>query len=1003
MDSRNQDSRPPTLHASTPQKIAAAGPPRRRKFPFRWVFILLAALVVFCLVYAPVFLFGVRHFLLFEASAHGAQLEIGDVTGSVFEPISLYDVKLVSKTRAGTVRSLALARLDADIGWKDAAFRSGSPLIQRIVIRDLHAEIGLPLQPAGDGSAGSDAPPRGASRWGDLLAPGNVELVRANVVVTLKDSKTSFSDVHITASDDAPGIIEAGRIEVHLPGLAKTFTAVRGTTALRDAKLTVGDLKLDDGLQVDALSADLAGLAQGQTAIAFVVSAFGGKIQGDVLLAPSKGRVRFEASGSFAQISLEDVARFVEYKEPAGGVLKEGKFTFRGSPREIEKATVVVRLEATDFLWGKRRWNSLAAGVTMFNRKLSIHEFNLQQADNQLSLKGEMDIPPAGRQWWQSAFDFDIGAKIDNLTELSALFGPGFGESAGQMTVVGSVSGANESFNGELAVAGSHLSYRNAPLDVLKAAIKLNGNELDVTSIEFSHKKDFLRGQGVVNILGEKRYWGALKASVADLALYSDFFVRPIAPQAFAGGLFVDWSGDGTAKAHSGAFRAQLKDIRPLIVTDPKLHPLDADLEGTYASENVFFSKFVIADAQTSFSAKVAAAPATLTLQSIKIQHEGSVWLQGDAVLPVSVWNLWQARPWAAVVDANGPFKVNVSAEDLRLHDVALLTGHDFPIKGDLDMKLATSGSLSTLTASGEVHLRKGQAALTTPTVSFNGLDADLTAQGQEAAVEIKGGFDSPGLASSAFTADGGLTWRNLRDPTWDISVNSAELDVTPSPGLHVRSQVDLKLAGPGSSLAVAGSARILGVDWARKGNLDSLLWPSGSPLFAPEQLRLGPASWTVAIACSGDAPLGLEGASGTASYDLQLAGPASAPRLTGRLALASVAAKASPREPAPDGGPALVVDTGAIYFESPNPADPYLALQCSITASGRRVGASILGPLSGKRVVLRGDPAAEEKTAEALLAAEPDPPSPSLGSVPPFALFPRRPLLSLAPSPAAR
>jgi len=999
MDAENEELTPFPLHAPTPQKIASATPRPRRKFPLRWFFIALLAAFVFCLVYPPVFLFGVRRFLLFEAASHDASLEIGQMTGSIFEPISLHDVRLLSKTRAGTVRRLALSRLDAVVAWKEVVLRAGSPLIERIVIDGLDAEIGLPIQPATNGpglSTGKDS----GTGWISSLLPGNVELLRANLVVRLKDSETTFTNVHFTASDVAPGIIEAGRIEVREPGLTKSFSDVKGTTALQNSKLSVGGLKLDDGMQIDTLSADLAELAQGKTEIDFGVSAFGGTIRGEVLLAPSNGRLRFEATGSFSQISLEDVARFVDSKEPAGGILKEGKFTFRGSPREIDKATVVVRLEATDFLWGKRRWNSLVAGVTMFDRKLTIYEFSLKQSHNELTLTGEMDIPPSDRQWWQSRFDFDIAANIDNLTELSALFGPGFGETAGKMTIVGSVSGENESFTGQLSVAGSHLSYRDAPLDVLKAAIKLNGNELDLTSIEFSHKKDFLQGQGVVNILGEKRYWGELKASIADLALYSAFFEQPIAPQPFAGGLFLDWSGDGTVKAHSGAFRAQLKDIRPLIVTDPKFHPLDADLEGTYALENIFFSKFAIADAETSFSAKVAATPATLTLQSIKVQHKGNVWLQGDAVLPLSVWNLWQARPWNEVVDFNGPLKVNVNAQNLRLHDVALLTGHDFPIKGDLDMKLAMSGSLSGLTAMGDVHLRKGQATVATPALSFDGIDADITLEGQDLFEGLEGReFDSANLAFNQFSADGWVMWKNVRDPKLEIAVKSQGVHLTPSPDLHVSSEVDLKLEGPFSAVLVSGSARILGVDWARQADWASLLSSNDGAPSAPEPpLSLGPSNWTLQIACSGDAPFNMEGASAKASFDLRLTGAASAPRLTGRLDLASVVpAKASPTAP--------VIDAGAIYFEAPNPSDPYLALRGSTAVSGRRIDAFIFGALSRKQVLL--DPPLDEETAGVLLASgfaagDPDAPLPISIGEPDLTLqlFHPKGLPSLPPAP---
>ena len=106
--------------------------------------------------------------------------------------------------------------------------------------------------------------------------------------------------------------------------------------------------------------------------------------------------------------------------------------------------------------------------------------------------------------------------------------------------------------------------FRSAPLDEFQAAIKLQGNEIQVTNAEFVHGTDFLRGRGVVNILGEKRYWGEVRASVADLSLYSAFLQPPLSPQAFGGGFDAELVGRWHRGAHSGAFKLTLNRIRPL-------------------------------------------------------------------------------------------------------------------------------------------------------------------------------------------------------------------------------------------------------------------------------------------------------------------------------------------------------------------------------------------------------------------------------------------------------
>ena len=128
-----------------------------------------------------------------------------------------------------------------------------------------------------------------------------------------------------------------------------------------------------------------------------------------------------EINGSFAQISVASLAEFLENRETAGGTVQEGKFTFRGSPYDLTRATLSTRFEATDFSWGKRRWNSLVVGATMVDRRIQIPEFKLVQAHNELNAKGESTLPNPGVRWWQSDFSFDIAARINKFVWIEEL------------------------------------------------------------------------------------------------------------------------------------------------------------------------------------------------------------------------------------------------------------------------------------------------------------------------------------------------------------------------------------------------------------------------------------------------------------------------------------------------------------------------------------------------------------------------------------------------------
>src|SRR5205085_8194303 len=186
------------------------------------------------------------------------------------------------------------------------------------------------------------------------------------------------------------------------------------------------------------------------------------------------------------------------------------------------------------------------------------------------NLSGEMAVPAAKTKWWQQEFAFNIAAKIDNLSDLSPLLGPGMAllgknleNMAGKAAIDGSVRGQNSSFAGQLIVSGSQLWYGSAPLDELHASIKLEGDKWRFTNLEFVHGDDYFRGNGVVEpVFGDslvvKSYAGRLRTSVANLSLYWPL-LEPFVSWC-EGGLVLDWSGESAQNASTGFVHAQLKN-----------------------------------------------------------------------------------------------------------------------------------------------------------------------------------------------------------------------------------------------------------------------------------------------------------------------------------------------------------------------------------------------------------------------------------------------------------
>ena len=161
--------------------------------------------------------------------------------------------------------------------------------------------------------------------------------------------------------------------------------------------------------------------------------------------------------------------------------------------------------------------------------------------------------------------------------------------------------------------------WRDAPIEELHATLRLKDNELQVANFNIFSGDDYVRGQGVVNILGPTQYWGMLRASVDDLGKYAAILQKPIVPEPLAGGALIDWDGEGSAQGHSGKFVARLQKLRSLGASASLLHPINAHLEGSYAAGGMVFSKFALSDDESSFTANVAVGNKALALKQGKL------------------------------------------------------------------------------------------------------------------------------------------------------------------------------------------------------------------------------------------------------------------------------------------------------------------------------------------------------------------------------------------------
>ncbi len=926
-----------------------AEPPKSRA---KQIIIGLLFLLFLAVFYPPALRYSVYQLARLGAWRHDAKISIGEVSGSVFAPIGFHRVKLTSKQDA-------VVRIEVKIEHARASFSivnlfRREPWLRELSVDGVEGEFVVqPENGATTNDASSSRPDSSPLRW---LVPAKLDARRVDFLFRRKDESVQFKGISFVASQAEPRLLLIREIEVREPWLHKTFRHIRGTVSVQDETATVSDTTLEPGLILESASADLNELAAGRVEMDFNFRGFGGAIRGEVKSnVQSRESLALDGSGSFSQISIAQLAAFLGSEEVAGGVVREGKFSFHGSPRNWERATFSTRLEASDFLWGKRQWNAFSLGATLSGGRIQIPDLQLRQAHNTITLNGEIDVPSAGTQWWQRDFTCNVAAKIDNLTELSALLGPQLGEMAGKLVIDGSVRGSRSSFSGQLIVSGSHLFYRSAPLDVLNAAIKLDGNELQISHLEFTHGEDYLRGQGVVNILGEeKRYWGEVRASVRDLALYSAFLQPPVAPQSFAGGLFLDWSGDGTARAHSGAFRGRVNDLRPLGKSSPPFAPLDVEVAGSYSPEAMFFEQCRIAADETEFTATVTANPDSLHLAAIRLQHKNTTWMEGDALLPLNVWTAWQKPGAGEAWNAEVPGKVNLTVRNLQLQPALRLTGRQWPVKGILQGNIGAEGTLSAPELSGNLVLTKGEFAMEGTTIS----NADADAAFAHRTVKI--GKLTARAGGGDVKVSGEIDVRDLNNPALSLMTEIRGLAFAAARDLGLKADADLKLSGPAHAPFVTGSLKNVNAIAFRELTVDDILNPllADGPLLALSLSAAPFDHWNFDVRLNGEVALKLNGTTKNVRADLRITGPGAAMTPSGTISFSGITA-VSPVAP-------LAIPDGMLLFSSGHP--PFVSLRGTATVSGTPIDAAVFGSWPNTTTWIETAPPLPQEAARRLL-----------------------------------
>jgi hypothetical protein len=491
---------------------------------------------------------SVALWLRYEARRSGLVITMGEIRAPFLRPVEIRGLRV---SRAG----LNGAHFEMDAPRAEAAFHLAALLgrsdrarpVQSLRIE--HATIVL------RGRALPGAAEVDWRRFGALL-PEQFDFSADQVLLEQSLSRTELHDAHITGAAGKSGALAIGSVELRAPQLQKTFADLHGVTRWQDSRLTIGSVRLLDGVSIDSFALDLTRLRAARIAAEIAATVFAGNVRANLATERSGNTRVWELAGSASGISLPQLAGAFGLTEPVNGLVRAVKFSFRGDPRDLLHATGSLWGELTGFSWRERQADSVMIGANYYERTIQLQQFYIKQRANELTLSGETAV---GADWLRPDFRGDIYGSINDLGQFAELFGARPNSFGGKISIRGRVHAHQRKLDGELALTGDALKLFRAPVDSITARFTLDSPRVHLDEFAIKRGEDFVRGSGQVDFSRTRAFTFSGDSWCHDLRPYD---VRAPLLGLLTGTCFaqVDASGDETSAAVSLA--AQFDDWR---------------------------------------------------------------------------------------------------------------------------------------------------------------------------------------------------------------------------------------------------------------------------------------------------------------------------------------------------------------------------------------------------------------------------------------------------------
>ena len=323
---------------------------------------------------------------------------------------------------------------------------------------------------------------------------------------------------------------------------------------------------------------------------------------------------------------------------------------------------------------------------------VNINNFTIQRGLNQIAGSGSLRLLADEKDFTKQPATIQFAIDAPRTGDFWN------GDSPNRVSGVFNASGTAR-WNGAIAdgwfnVYGANLQTRNLSVPQLSGTGSIWQSTLFLNDLTANlNQRDFVTGQGTLDLRGERKFAGKLAIDIADLNKLKPLLEGSGNKMELGGSFIMNWNGHGslTKLTEIGSLKLDWKNGRL-----GNMKGMIANIDATYSRTGLEIPTFFIGSDRMDFQAIVSAKGETLEISKIQLDQGQAKYAAGYASVPFIWKNVGTNQP---VFPRDGKVDATFDSANLDLKKLFDDLGMEPAASGFLSIKLQAGGTLADLQA----------------------------------------------------------------------------------------------------------------------------------------------------------------------------------------------------------------------------------------------------------------------------------------------------------------